>query len=184
MRLEMVFRLDRFNRGGDHMSFADAGYPAVRFTTASENFANQHSGGDTLANSSVPYTTRVARMNAAVAASLASAPEPPVVDWVFASGARKGERINLLTRGASGYDAVMLWQASAAPDLAGYAVVMRATTSPAWEKEIWVGNVKSYTLPDVSIDNMVLGVKAIDRDGNPTLVSAYQEPPYRGAAAQ
>jgi len=184
MRLELVFRLDRFNRGGDHMSFVDAGYPAVRFTTASENFANQHSGGDTLANSSVPYTTRVARMNAAVAASVASAPGQPVGDWRFASGARKGEHIPLLTRGASGYDAVMQWQASTAPDLAGYAVVMRATTSPTWEKEVWVGNVTSYTLPDVSIDNVVLGVKAIDRDGNPSLVSAYQEPPYRGAAAQ
>jgi Zn-dependent M28 family amino/carboxypeptidase len=184
MRLELVFRLDRFNRGGDHMSFVDAGYAAVRFTSASENFANQHSGSDTLANSSVPYTTRVARMNAAVAASLALAPEPPVVDWIFASGPRKGERIPLLTRGASGYDAVMQWQATTAPDLAGYAVVMRLTTSPIWEKEIWVGNVTSYTLTDVSIDDIVVGVKAIDRDGNASLVSAYQEPPYRGAAAQ
>jgi hypothetical protein len=184
MHLEMVFRLDRFNRGGDHMSFVDAGYPAVRFTTASENFANQHSGSDTLANSSVPYTTRVARMNAAVAASLALAPAPPVVDWIFSSGRRKGERVPLLTRGASGYDAVLRWQASTAPDLAGYAVVTRPTTSPTWEKEIWVGNVTSYTLSDVSIDDVVLGVKAVDRNGNPSLVSAYQEPPYRGAAAQ
>jgi hypothetical protein len=78
----------------------------------------------------------------------------------------------------------MQWQASTAPDLAGYAVVMRATTSPVWEKEMWVGNVTSYTLPDVSIDNVVLGVKAVDRDGNASLVSAYQEPGYRGAAAQ
>ena len=184
MRLELVFRLDRFNRGGDHMSFVDAGYAAVRITSASENYANQHSATDTLVNASVPYTTRVARMNAAVATSLALAPEPPVVDWIFKSGTRKGERIPLLTRGASGYDAVMQWQSSAAPDLAGYAIVMRPTTSPVWEKEIWVGNVTRYTLPDVSIDDVVLGVKAVDRDGNASLVSAYQEPPYRGAAAQ
>ena len=184
MRLELVFRLDRFNRGGDHMSFVDGGYAAVRFTSASENFANQHSGSDTLANTSAPYTTRVARMNAAVAASLALAPTPPVVDWIFRSGTRKGERTPLLSRGSSGYDAVMQWQASTAPDLAGYAVVMRPTTSPVWEKEIWVGNVSRYTLSDVSIDDVVLGVKAVDRDGNPSLVSAYQEPPYRGAAAQ
>jgi hypothetical protein len=90
----------------------------------------------------------------------------------------------MLTRGASWYDAVLRWQASTAPDLAGYAILMRSTTSPTWEKEIWAGNVTSYTLPDVSIDNVVLGVKAVDRDGNASLVSAYQEPPYRGSAAQ
>jgi hypothetical protein len=61
----------------------DAGYPAVRLTSASENFADQHSVIDTLANASVPYATRAARMNAAVAASLAFAPAPPVVDWTF-----------------------------------------------------------------------------------------------------
>jgi hypothetical protein len=184
MRMEMVFRLDRFSRGGDHMSFSDAGYPAVRFTSASENFADQHSATDTLANASVPYATRVARMNAAVAASLAFAPEAPVVDWIFRSGPRKGQRIPMLTRGPSGYDAVLRWEASKDPDLAGYAVVLRATTAATWEKEIWVGKVTGYTIPDLSIDDIVLGVKAVDRDGDASLISTYKEPPYRGAAAQ
>jgi Zn-dependent M28 family amino/carboxypeptidase len=184
MRMEPVFRLDRFSRGGDHMSFTEAGYPAVRLTSATENFADQHSATDTLSNASVPYATRAARMNAAVAASLAFAPAPPVVDWTFQSGPRKGQRLPMLTRGASGYDAVLRWEPSKAADLAGYAVVERATTAPTWEKEIWVGNVTGYTISDLSIDDIVLGVKAVDKDGNASLVSAYKEPPYRGAAAQ
>jgi hypothetical protein len=184
MRMEMVFRLDRFSRGGDHMSFVDEGFPAVRITTASENFEHQHNAQDTMANSSAPYTTRVARINAAVAASLALAPPAPEVHFTFSSGRRKGQRIPLLSRGASGYDAVLRWEPSIAPDLAGYTVMIRATTSPNWEREIWVGNVTSFTLTDFSIDNVVLGVKAVDRDGNQSPVSAYLAPAYQGTAAQ
>ena len=184
MKVEMVFRLDRFGRGGDHMSFIDEGFPALRVTTASENFANQHSATDTAANTSVPYTVRVARVNAAVAASLALAPAAPIVTWTYQSGRRKGQQIPILSRGVSGYDAVLRWEPSRAQDLAGYAIVIRSTTSPLWEREIWVGNVTEYTLPDVSIDNVVLGVKAVDKSGNESLVSAYVEPPYQGAAAQ
>jgi len=183
MDVEMVFHGDRFNRGGDHTSFQTQGYAAVRLTTSSENFENQHSATDTLANASVPYTTRVTRMNAAVLASLALAPPPPVVNYTFLSGDRKGDRAPMLSRGKSGYDAALRWQPSPAPDLAGYAVMIRSTTAPDWEREIWVGNVTSYTLPDVSIDNIVLGVKAVDRDGNQSLVSAYLEPVSRALTA-
>ena len=166
------------------MSFVDEGYPAVRLTTPSENYSHQHSATDTFANASASYTTRAVRMNAAVAASLALAPAPPVVNWTFASGKRKGQRIPMLSRGDSGYDAVLRWEPSTAPDLGGYAVVIRSTTSPTWEREIWVGNVTEYVLRDFSIDNVVLGVKAVDRDGNQSLVSAYLEPPYQAATAQ
>jgi len=61
-------------------------------------------------------------------------------------------------------------------DLAGFAIVIRATTSPLWEHEIYVGNVTEYTIPDLSIDDVVIGVKAIDKDGNQSLVSAYDLP--------
>jgi hypothetical protein len=57
---------------------------------------------------------------------------------------------------------------------------MRSTTSPVWERETWVGNVTSYTLPDVSIDDVVIGVKAIDHDGNQSVVSPYREPVLPG----
>jgi hypothetical protein len=176
MHVEMVFHADRFNRGGDHTSFVTQGYAAVRLTTPNENYENQHTATDTFSNTSAPYTTRVTRMNAAALASLALAPPPPVVNYTYQSGERKGDRSPMLSRGKSGYDAALRWQPSTAPDIAGYAVVIRATTAPDWEREIWVGNVTSYTMPEVSVDDIVIGVKAIDRDGNQSLVSAYLEP--------
>jgi hypothetical protein len=176
MKVDMIFHGDRFSRGGDHTSFYTQGYAAVRLTTPAENYENQHSATDTFANTSVPYTARVARMNAAVLASLGWAPAAPVANWTFLSGDRKGDRLPLLSRGKSGYDAVMRWQPGSTSDVAGYAIVTRATTSPDWEREIWVGNVNSYVLPGVSIDDIVIGVKAVDRDGNQSLVSAYLEP--------
>jgi hypothetical protein len=176
MKVEMVFHRDRFLRGGDHTAFSAQGFAAVRFTSASENYSHQHSATDNFENTSVPYATRVARMNAAVLASLAWAPPPPVVNWTFASGDRKGERLPLLSRGESGYDAVLRWEPSKISDVAGYAVVIRSTTAPDWEREIWVNNVTSYTLADFSVDDVVIGVKAVDRNGNQSLVSTYLEP--------
>jgi len=65
------------------------------------------------------------------------------------------------------------------PDLAGYSILIRDTTSPVWQKEIYVGNVTEYSIPDLSIDDIVIGVRAIDKDGNPSLVSAYEMAPTR-----
>ena len=130
MRVDLVFRRDRFMRGGDHTPFADAGFAAVRFTTPEENYQNQHTATDTFANASVPYTGRVARMNAAVAASLALAPKPPEVSFLWTSGKQKGRRLPLLSRGQSGYDAVLRWIPNPEPDLRGYSVMIRRTTAP------------------------------------------------------
>jgi len=193
MTVDLVFRRDRFGRGGDHTSFNREGFAAVRLTTPSEDYANQHTANDTFANASVPYATRVAKMNAAVLASLALAPKPPVV-----SRPRTGMRLPTdagtagnppsarssprqsgpgLSRGKSGYDAALRWEMpNPEPDMAGYAIVIRATTSPLWEREIYVGNVTEYTIPDLSIDDVVIGVKAIDKDGNQSLVSAFDLP--------
>jgi Peptidase family M28 len=176
MQVQMVFRGDRFLRGGDHTPFVNQGFAAVRLTSASENYDNQHSTTDTFANTSVPYATRVTRMNAAALASMALAPSPPVLNWTWGSGPNKGGHVPLLTRGKSGYDAVLHWFPNTEADLAGYAVLVRSTTSPVWEREIWVGNVTTYTMPDVSIDDIVIGVKAVDRDGNQSVVSCYSEP--------
>jgi hypothetical protein len=173
MAVEMVFRHDRFGRGGDHTAFNEEGYAGVRFTTASENFANQHSATDTFTNASVRYTAKVIRVNAAAAAALALAPKTPVTR---SSG---GTRRPGLTRG-SGYDAVLRWDhVDPEPDLAGFAVVIRSTTAPDWEREIWAGNLREFTLKNMPIDQLVFGVKAVDRDGHESPVSAYMTQPRR-----
>jgi hypothetical protein len=226
MTVDLIFRHDRFGRGGDHTSFVAQGFAAIRLTTPSENYANQHTATDTFANASVPYTARVAKMNAAVLATLALAPKPPVVAVnrptgrgrggapgagaaTAGEGGRGGDTAAAgepgggrgdggaagdggrggrgrggppgpgLTRG-KGYDAVARWaMPNAEPDLAGYSILIRDTTAPLWQREIYVGNVTEYTLPDTSIDDIVIGVRAIDKDGNPSLVSAYVMAPTR-----
>ncbi len=175
---EMIFRYDRFGRGGDHTPFNQAGYAGVRFTTPNENFAQQHSSLDTFANASPAYATRVVRINAAAAALLALAPATPVTS--NAPGAPVGNLVLPnrpgLSRG-SGYDAVLRWsEPEENPDLAGFVIVVRATTAPDWEKEIWAGNVHQFTLKDTPIDQIVLGVKAVDQQGHESPVSAYVNP--------
>ena len=174
MQVNLVFRADRLGRGGDHTPFQQQGYAAVRFTSPNENYANEHTMTDTFANTSVSYAARVIRVNAAALASLALAPKAPVVDEEIQHGPRKGQLTPMIGRGKSHYDAVLRWKNdNAEPDLAGYAVVMRSTTAPYWEREVFVGKVNEFTLKDVSIDDLVFGVKAIDKDGNESLVSAY-----------
>src|SRR5438093_13704130 len=90
MKVDTVFMQDRLGRGGDHTPFQWEGFAAVRISTPNENYANQHRATDTLANMSVPYTTRVVRINAAVAASLAFAPKPPLVMPEPRTGGRQG----------------------------------------------------------------------------------------------
>ena len=166
--VNMVFRHDRFSRGGDHSPFNASGFAAVRVTTPMENFSNQHTATDTFANTAPAYTALVTKANAAAIASLASAPKTPELPTT-----------QPLTRG-SGYEAVMKWNNDPSEaDLAGYTIVMRNSTSPDWEREIFVGNVSSYTLPDVNIDEVILGVKAVDKQGNESLVSPFVTSTYK-----
>ncbi len=185
LKVNVQYRQDRLGRGGDQASFQQQGFSAVRISTPNEIYANQHHETDTLENMSVPYTTRVARLNAAAAAALALAPRTPDI-WITArtAGAAtdggKGAPPRLLpmiSRG-KGYDAVLRWHA-AAPDanLKGYAVVTKSTTSPVWEQEIFVGKVTEFTLEGVSIDDTKFGVKAIGNNGSESLVATYAYPP-------
>jgi len=154
------------------------GFAAVRVTSAMENYSNQHTATDTVANTNIPYIARVARMNAAALASLAWAPKPPDVYRIIETGVNKGNRVAMIQRGKTRYDAVLRWKnEKPEPDLAGYSVVIRSTTAPDWEKEIYVGNVTEFRLENVSIDDRVFGVKAIDKDGNESLVSAFVNVP-------
>ncbi len=177
-QVNLVFRHDRFGRGGDHSPFAAAGYAALRVTTPMEDYANQHTATDTFANTAPAYTASVTKANAAAIASLALAPKAP--ELKAANGRRGALSRGTMPDHSAGYDAVMSWQDEhPEPDLAGYAIVMRKTTSPVWEREIFVGDVSKYTLPNVNIDEVVLGVKAIDKDGDESPVTAYVSPPYR-----
>ena len=168
----MIFHGDRFNRAGDHLSFFTQGYAAVRLTTPRENYENQHSATNTFANTSVPYAARVAKMNAAVLASLALAPAPPVVKWTFLSGDRKGDRLPLLSRGKSGYER-MRWQPGS---LNRYHRLCGHSSAPPQRP---IGSARSglATRPAMCsaaspIDDVVIGVKAVDHDGNQSMVSA------------
>ena len=187
MMVDMIFRYDRFGRGGDHTPFNQEGYAAVRITTPNENFANQHSPTDTFANTSPAYAAKVTRINAAAAAAMALAPRSPITTRPAPADAPAAPPADVegapaprpqpsgpgLTRGG-GYDAVLRWDyLDPEPDLAGFIVVVRATTSPDWEREIWAGNVREFTLKNTSIDQLVFGVKSVDREGHESPVSAY-----------
>jgi len=198
LSVDLIFRYDRFGRGGDHTAFNQEGYPGVRVTTPNENFANQHTPTDTFANTSPSYTAKVVKMNAAVAAAMALAPRAPIVTRPAAAAAATGTPPTQpaatqpasseveepptprpqatgpgLSRGG-GYDAVLRWdQPNPEPDLAGFVVVIRSTMAPDWEREIWVGNVKEFTLKNTSIDQLVFGVKSVDKEGHESPVSAY-----------
>ncbi len=170
MKANPVFRGDRFSRGGDHTPFHDLGFAAIRFTTPVENYANQHSPTDTFENASPSYTARVVRVNAAAAASLALAPAMPEVMRFNSAGVLVGPN---LARG-KGYDAALKWSAaSLADEIAGYSVSIRSTTAPYWEREMYVGNVTEYLIPSVSIDDIVIGVRAVGKNGVESPVAAY-----------
>jgi len=182
-RVNLVFRHDRFGRGGDHSPFEAAGYPAIRITTPMENFSHQHTATDTFENTAPEYTALVAKANAAAIASLALAPKTPEIPApslaegrAFVSPLERGR----MSDGSAGYDAVLHWQGDEQdPHLVGYAIVMRDTTAPDWQREIFVGKVNAYTLPNVNIDEVVLGVKALGEQGCESPVNAYVTPPYR-----
>jgi hypothetical protein len=178
MTVDLVYRLDRFARGGDHSSFHNAGFPSVRFTTEAENYKDQHTTADTFENSSPAYAANVARVNCAGAASLALAPAAPeVTREETRPGPMKGRRVPMLARGKSGYDAELKWtDFKDGGAVAGYVIEMRRTTEPEWEHEWFVGAVHEFTFAGKSIDDVVFGVRSVGKDGIESPVSAYVRP--------
>lgn len=157
----IVFRLDRYLRGGDHISFNEQGYAAVRFTEYREDYNHQHQNirtengieyGDLLKFVDFDYVANVARVNAATLASLASAPAPPA-------------KVRLQTRQLEN-DSTLTWQAS--PGGVSYEVLWRDTGSPEWEHVQPVGNAAHATLP-LSKDNVIFAVRALDAAGHRSL---------------
>jgi hypothetical protein len=169
---QVVMRLDRFMRGGDHSAFSDKGIPAVRFTVMHEDFSRQHANvvmrenkpyGDVPEFVDGGYLADVARLNLHVLIQLANAPSPPA-------------DVRMLTKELS--NATMLkWTRSPEPDVAGYVVQWRSTTEWSWPHSLDVGSVEEATL-DVSKDTFIFGVSAYDKDGNMSPVS------FAGAATE
>lgn len=169
-RVSLVYRRDRYLRGGDHIPFLEEGYPAVRFTEPHEDYTHQHQNvrtedgvfyGDTPEFIDFGYIANVTKINIAALASLALAPGTPK---------DAGIGITRLTN-----DTDLKWTASSADDLAGYEIVWRETTAPFWTNSKFVGNVTSYTMADMSKDNWFFGIRAVDKDGNRSPV-AYPRP--------
>jgi len=174
--VDLILRADRFGRGGDHLPFNREDIPGVRFTSAVEDYSRQHSVRDTFDGCSPSYAARVARVNVATLADLASAPPAPIV---------LDEKGNpTLDRGPTGYDARLRWKpVGPVADLAGYLVLRRETTSSLWQDSYWAGPVEAFTLPGVSIDRYVFGVRAVDREGHVSTAATYQLPPRKPTAS-
>ena len=158
----LIFRLDRYLRGGDHYSFNQQAFAAVRFTEYREDFHHQHQNiraengieyGDLPKFVNFDYISHVARLNAATLASLASAPAPPA-------------NVRVLTKELEN-DTNLTWDSSGGKASA-YEVLWRATSSPDWEHVERVGNVNRATLK-ISKDNVIFAVRAVDEQGHRSL---------------
>ncbi len=160
----LVFRLDRFLRGGDHSSFNEAGFAAVRFTEVHEDYRHQHQNvrkekdaagtevqyGDLPPGVDADYLANVTRLNAACLVHLANAPSAP-------------GKARIITA-ALEYTTTLRWEKSPEEDVAGYEIVWRETTAPAWDHVKDVGQVTEAVI-DESKDNFFFGVRAYDKDG-------------------
>lgn len=158
----MVYRLDRFGRGGHHRPFNDLGYAGIRIMEAHENYTQQHQDirtenginyGDTFEHVNFPYAKKLTAVNAINLASLASAPPPPkklaIGGIVQPSAKFKWEKVD----GAIGYK-----------------IYWRDTTSPTWDHSRYVGDVNKFTLDGIVIDNFFFGVAAVGKDGHESVV--------------
>ena len=159
----VVFRRDRYLRGGDHTSFNEQGFAAVRFTEYRENYDHQHQNvrtengveyGDLPKFVDYDYVGNVARLNAATLASLASAPAPPA-------------KVRILTK-ALVNDSTLVWEASPGGLATGYLVLWRDTGAPDWQYAQSFGNVTEATVP-ISKDNVIFAVQATDTKGHRSL---------------
>ncbi len=161
----MIYRLDRFGRGGHHRPFNDAGFAGVRIMEAHENYTQQHQDireedgikyGDVIEAVNFEYARKLTAVNAISLAALASAPIEPQ---------------NVAISGAVQPSTTLYWDKVEDPNLVGYKVYFRDTTSPTWDHYYTVDKEKTeFTLNGIVIDNYFFGVSAVGKDGNESLV--------------
>ncbi|MEQ8420595.1 MAG: M28 family metallopeptidase [Arenibacter algicola] len=158
----MIYRLDRFGRGGHHRPFNDAGYAGIRIMEAHENYTQQHQDirvengivyGDVLEHVNFDYAKKLTSVNAINLASLAWAPPAP-----------KEVKIGGIVEPSAKF------QWSKVPGATGYKIYWRDTTSPTWDHSRFVGDVSEFTLEGVVLDNFFFGVSAVGKDGFESVV--------------
>ena len=158
----VIYRLDRFGRGGHHRPFNDLGFPGIRIMETNENYTRQHQDlrtedgiayGDTLDGVNFDYAAKLTGLNAVSLAAMAWAPNPPT---------------NVEITGAVQPSTTLKWEAldtQQNPQLAGYKIYWRHTDAPQWEFSKFVGNVTQATLDNVVIDNYFFGVASVNKEG-------------------
>jgi len=153
----MVYRTDRFSRGGDQVEMLKAGFPAVRVTEANENYTRQHQDlrtengikyGDVIEGVDFAYLAQVTRLNIISMAAMAAAPAPP---------------IGVDIKGAVSVDTTVSWTPS--PDAARYRLWWRSTTEPQWRYSRDAAPTGQAVLKGVNIDDWFFGVSAVSADG-------------------
>jgi len=163
LNVKMIYRRDRYLRGGDHTPFSQLGFAGIRITEMNEDFNRQHQNvrkengvdyGDLPDFVDYNYTQKVTRMNLASLANLALAPREPINVGVVTSG---------LTN-----KTVLKWESPLGEKPAGYYVVMRETTSPVWEKKFFITD--NTAVLNYSKDNYYFGVQSVDSEGHESLV--------------
>ncbi len=163
LEVKLIYRRDRFLRGGDHTPFSQQGFAAVRITEMNEDFNRQHQDvktengfkfGDLPEYIDYNYLQKVTRMNLVVMSNLALSAQEP-------------ENVVVITAGLTN-KTVLKWQVPKGKTPEGYYVLMRETTSPFWERKFFVKE-NSATLA-YSKDNYFFGVQSVDADGHESLV--------------
>ena len=158
----MVYRLDRFGRGGHHRPFNDLGFAGIRIMEAHENYTQQHQDirtenginyGDTFEHVNFPYCKKLTAVNAITMASLASAPPAP-------------EEVSI--GGIVEASAKLQW--NKVDGAKGYKIYWRDTTSPTWDNSRYVGDVSEFTLDGIVIDNFFFGIASVGNNGHESVV--------------
>ena len=153
----MVYRLDRFGRGGHHRPFNDLGFAGIRIMEAHENYTQQHQDirtenginyGDTFEHVNFPYAKKLTAVNAINLASLASAPPAPK---------------NVAIGGIVQPSVKFKWDK--VDGAIGYKIYWRDTTSPTWDNSRYVADVLEFILDGIVIDNFFFGVSSVGKDG-------------------
>jgi len=160
----MIYRLDRFGRGGHHRPFNDLGYAGVRIMEAHENYNRQHQDirtensieyGDVISGVNFKYAKKLTAVNAINLASLGWSPKEPK---------------NVKIGGAVKPSTKLKWEKPKNSKILGYKIYWRETTSPYWENSRFVGNINQFTLKGIVIDNYLFGVSSVGNNNQESVI--------------